>query len=528
MADFDEYDYLEKQLEQKENGAAANGDVERGREGGRESGRTRDRDRARRSTRDRERDHNNRDRERDRGGSDRARGDRDRKRDRESDRDRERRNRRRSRSASPSRRHRRRRSKSRSRSKGRDRKRASRSPRRERTPAEVRAAREREREMRELERDTRTIFAYNLNLKAEDRDIYEFFSKAGKVIDVKIIMDRNTRKSKGFAYVEFENQEDVLNALALTGQVLMGQAVMVKASEAEKNLAWEAQQQQQQNQAAAAALLGTGLGTSTGPCKLCISSLHVGIQENDLRKIFEPFGELDFIQVVKDSSGASQGYGYVQFKLMSDATKAMQQLNGLEIVGTPLRVQIASVSSADVGMAGLGELDEEDEMGGGMRLSSHARAALMNRLANSAGLQPTSAFGVPNVTSGVAGMSMMPAQVQHPSVPNPMALDQGLLGPASPIPTQCLLIKNMFNPETETEPSWESDIEDEVKEECSKYGEVLHIHVDKGSKGFVYVKFAKTEGSVASQRALHGRWFAGRQIVAEYQFAQVYNSHFDV
>lgn len=70
----------------------------------------------------------------------------------------------------------------------------------------MRAAREREREMRELERDTRTIFAYNLNLKAEDRDIYEFFSKAGKVIDVKIIMDRNTRKSKGFAYVEFENQ----------------------------------------------------------------------------------------------------------------------------------------------------------------------------------------------------------------------------------------------------------------------------------------------------------------------------------
>lgn len=50
----------------------------------------------------------------------------------------------------------------------------------------------------------------------------------------------------------------------------------------------------------------------------------------------------------------------VRFKLMSDATKAMQQLNGLEIVGQPMRVQIASVSSADVGMAGLGELDEED------------------------------------------------------------------------------------------------------------------------------------------------------------------------
>jgi len=67
-----------------------------------------------------------------------------------------------------------------------------------------------------------------------------------------------------------------LNALTLTGQTLLGQPVMVKASEAEKNLAWEAQQQQQQNQAAAAALLGTNLSAS-GPCKLYVAGLHPDI-----------------------------------------------------------------------------------------------------------------------------------------------------------------------------------------------------------------------------------------------------------
>ncbi len=45
-------------------------------------------------------------------------------------------------------------------------------------------------------------------------------------------------------------QEDVINALALTGQILMGQAVMVKMSEAEKNLAWEAAEQQKAAQKA--------------------------------------------------------------------------------------------------------------------------------------------------------------------------------------------------------------------------------------------------------------------------------------
>lgn len=34
----------------------------------------------------------------------------------------------------------------------------------------------------------------------------------------------------------------------------------------------------------------------------------------------------------------------------------------------------------------------------------------------------------------------------------------------------------------ETDPEWEKDIEAETKDECSKYGTVLHVHVDKNSK----------------------------------------------
>ena len=155
-------------------------------------------------------------------------------------------------------------------------------PVREPTPPEVRAAREREKELAELDRDIRTVFSYNLNLKAEEKDLFQFFSGAGKVLDVRIISDRNTRRSKGFAYIEYARrvsfhscsgstmslhacfhtslvircisclrscgnkavgveaqtaacscamQEDIVNAMALTGQVLMGQSVMVKSSE---------------------------------------------------------------------------------------------------------------------------------------------------------------------------------------------------------------------------------------------------------------------------------------------------------
>jgi hypothetical protein len=39
----------------------------------------------------------------------------------------------------------------------------------------------------------------------------------------------------------------------------------------------------------------------------------------------------------------------------------------------------------------------------------------------------------------------------------------------------------------ETEDNWEAEIADDVGGECSKYGPVQHVYVDKNSRGFVYV-----------------------------------------
>jgi hypothetical protein len=46
---------------------------------------------------------------------------------------------------------------------------------------EQREAEERQRELEELDRDTRTVFAYNLSTKAGERDLFEFFTRAGGV-----------------------------------------------------------------------------------------------------------------------------------------------------------------------------------------------------------------------------------------------------------------------------------------------------------------------------------------------------------
>ena len=71
--------------------------------------------------------------------------------------------------------------------------------------------------------------------KADERDLFTFFSECGKVQDVRIIKDTQSRKSKGIAYVEFEKQEQVVAALAKSGQTLCGFPIVVQASQAEKN-----------------------------------------------------------------------------------------------------------------------------------------------------------------------------------------------------------------------------------------------------------------------------------------------------
>jgi RNA-binding protein 39 len=49
----------------------------------------------------------------------------------------------------------------------------------------------------EFDRDQRTVFTFNIPLRADEDDLTEFFAKAGKVRDIRLIMDRNSKRTKG-------------------------------------------------------------------------------------------------------------------------------------------------------------------------------------------------------------------------------------------------------------------------------------------------------------------------------------------
>lgn len=63
-----------------------------------------------------------------------------------------------------------------------------------------------------------------------EADVFEFFSRAGKVRDVQLVMERRSTRHKGSGYVEFYSQDSVKRAVALAGGSIHGFPVAVKPS----------------------------------------------------------------------------------------------------------------------------------------------------------------------------------------------------------------------------------------------------------------------------------------------------------
>ncbi|XP_075510659.1 uncharacterized protein LOC142546694 [Primulina tabacum] len=72
------------------------------------------------------------------------------------------------------------------------------------------------------------IFVGGLSYSTDDMSLSETFSKYGEVVEAKVIIDRNTGRSKGFAFVTFTSTEAASSAIqAFDGQELHGRRIKV-------------------------------------------------------------------------------------------------------------------------------------------------------------------------------------------------------------------------------------------------------------------------------------------------------------
>ncbi|ORZ30040.1 hypothetical protein BCR44DRAFT_1504436 [Catenaria anguillulae PL171] len=410
------------------------------------------------------------------------------------------------------------------------------------------------------ERDQRTVFVAQLHIQARPRDIADFFEKleTGQVRDVKLVADRGSRRGKGVGFVEFYELESVEKALACAGQLLLGVPIIVERTESEKNrlaLAAAAEKSKMLAQANAAVMPGMRSATSSSsangsasPTKglsraplrfllapslpdrpdyasngaanglsaqqsanaaktLYVEKLPVNLATSDIRQIFEPFGK-------------PVGTALVHFREPEGCQIALLGMKGFTIGEHVIQCRLhsevlaaaaaaAAITAASDAAAG-GEPEELEEKPG-MRLNAQSRAELMAKLARAKNVDlPTpSSTSTATLSNGhsSASSSSSPIHIQTP--------------------TRCMLLTNLFDPATETEPNWDREIEEDVKVECERmYGPVRHIHLVKNSQGVVFVKFANVDSATKAIAGLNGRMFSGNQVAATYMSESEYNEKF--
>ncbi|GAB4451637.1 MAG: RNA-binding protein [Anaerolineae bacterium] len=59
------------------------------------------------------------------------------------------------------------------------------------------------------------LYVGNLSYNTTESDLRDLFSKAGETVSVALITDRDTGRSKGFAFVEMKSQVDAEKAITM-------------------------------------------------------------------------------------------------------------------------------------------------------------------------------------------------------------------------------------------------------------------------------------------------------------------------
>ncbi|KAJ2969357.1 hypothetical protein NUW58_g10007 [Xylaria curta] len=323
-------------------------------------------------------------------------------------------------------------------------------------------------------------------------------------------------------YVEFKNEDSVTAALQLTGQKLLGIPVIVQLTEAEKN-------RQVRNTD------GSGHGNSVPFHRLYVGNIHFSITEQDLQNVFEPFGELEFVQLQKDDTGRSRGYGFVQFRDADQAREALEKMNGFDLAGRPIRVGLGNDKFTPESTANLLQRFQGQNQpyqgsafsgagGRGPQTSGFDRAGGRDndKATGASALDDTDVAGVNFNNYSRDALMRKLARTDEPS--NGAQNEGPIVKPKTetkPLPvkvnmaSRCVVLHNMFDPTEEEGESWVKELEDDVRQEAEeKYGHVVHISLDPNSQGDIYLKFDKVQGGENAIKGLNGRYFGGRMISA--------------
>lgn len=186
-------------------------------------------------------------------------------------------------------------------------------------------------------RNSRTILIMQLNPRVDSHDLEDFFSDIGKVKEVRLIIDSKTRRHKGIAYIEFEDTNSANKALELNGQRFFGAPMVIQSALMDKSGDWTSSNSHSLDHQSSHHSSRSNLPPNS--YRIYVGGLHVNITEEMVRSVFEPFGPIVKLELMRDrTTNISRGYAFITYASTKDGQHAVQCLDGFELAGKNLRV----------------------------------------------------------------------------------------------------------------------------------------------------------------------------------------------